>query len=195
MIRRLALVSAALALSSVAPAAASSHDVTIVDFAFQGGNVSAALGDTVRWTNSGGFTHSSTGDSPLKLWTADVPPTEGRTIHFEQAGSFGFHCRFHSGMVGSVKVPITASDTTPQTGQATTLRVRTSGAPAGFRTIIQRKAEGGSFRAWKTISGQTTIFKSSTAGTWRFRARLQRISTGARSGWSPQLVIKVTAGG
>lgn len=134
-------------------------------------------------------------DAPLKLWSADAPPTQARTIHFEQAGTFGFHCRFHSSMVGSVRVPIRASSTSMLVGQSITLRVRTGAAPAGFRTIIQRKAPGGSFAAWKTITGQTVTFRSSTAGTWRVRARLQRISTGARSGWSPQMAIQVVAPG
>ncbi len=191
MIRRVALAAAALVLAMAAPVSADLLDVTIVDFAFNGGQVAASLGNTVRWTNNGTFKHSTTGDAPLNLWSIDVASGQARTRIFRQAGTFGFHCRFHSSMVGRVRVPLETSNPIPVPNEAVTLTVATVNAPAAFKYVIQRKAPGGTFQAWKTITAGTTQFKSGTIGTWRFRARLQRISNGAKSGWSPTLSIHV----
>lgn len=191
MIRRVALAGAALVLAMAAPVSADMLDVTIVDFAFNGGQVAASLGNTVRWTNNGSFKHSTTGDAPLKLWSIDIASGQARTRAFRQAGTFGYHCRFHPSMEGRVRVPLETSNAIPVPNEAVILTVATVNAPAGYKYVIQRKAPGGSFQAWKTITSQTTQFKSGIDGTWRFRARLLRISNGAKSGWSPTLSVHV----
>jgi plastocyanin len=193
MIRRLVCVSAICIVVGAAPVAAATHTVTVVDFAFKGGQVSVALGDTVRWDNTGGFTHSTTGDPPLALWSIDIPAGGAKTRTFRQAGTFGYYCRFHSQMVGAVKVPMRVSDSTPRAGQEVTLTVATVGAPAGYCYSIQRQAPGGSFKTWKAITGRTTHFKSKNTGTWHFRSRLLRTADGATSGWSPLLRIRIHA--
>ncbi len=96
MIRRVALVSAICIIVAAAPVTAASHTVSVVDFGFSGGRLSVALGDSVRWANTGSFTHSTTGDSPLDLWSIDLPPGGAGTRSFRQAGTFRYHCRFHS---------------------------------------------------------------------------------------------------
>jgi plastocyanin len=191
MIRRVTPACAALILVLAAPVGASTLDIGMVDNAYDNPNVVATLGDNVRWANNGAHTHSTTGNSPLHLWSIDVSPSQNRTRTFRQAGTYPFHCRFHSSMVGSVKVPMQTSDPTPAVNQVITLTVATVSAPAAYTYLIQRKAPGGTFQAWKTITTRTTHFKTGTAGTWRFRARLKRISNGAKSGWSPTLNVDV----
>ena len=193
MIRRVALVSAICIIVAATPVTAASHTVSVVDFAFTQSQVSVALGDSVRWDNTGSFTHSTTGDSPLALWSIDLPSGGAGTRSFRQAGTFRYHCRFHSSMTGAVQVPMRASDTTPKVDQQVTLSVATIGAPAGYRYSIQRRAPGGSFKTWKAITGKSTSFKGKSTGTWRFRSRLVRTADGAASGWSPSISVRVHA--
>jgi len=49
---------AALALSTSAQAAV--HQVEIVDFEFTPGNLTVAVGDSIRWVNNGDFEHTAT---------------------------------------------------------------------------------------------------------------------------------------
>lgn len=97
-------------LTAVTLSRATRIPVTIVDFAFQPDTVRIGLGDSVIWTNSGTFTHTSTsgingvGDG---LWdSGDL--THGATfVHgFPANGTFPYFCRHHylSGMKGAVVV-------------------------------------------------------------------------------------------
>jgi len=69
-------------------------------------NITVRIGTTVTWRNDDGVVHTSTSDS-LGVWdTGDVPPGGSRTVTFSSAGTFRFHCKYHSamGMTGSVIV-------------------------------------------------------------------------------------------
>jgi hypothetical protein len=112
---------------------------------------------------------------------------------FNQAGTFPYHCRFHSGMTGRVRVPLKASDQQVSPGHQTTIFAATAAAPTGFRYVIQRRAPGAAFTPWKSITTRSTTFRSNVAGDWRFRARLRRVADGAHSDWSPVLIVHVGA--
>lgn len=188
MFRRAALGAAAILLLCTATAAAATKTISITAFAYPA-NTSIGLGDTVRWQNDHITLHSTTSDEPLSLWTKDIPVGQARKRTFNQAGSYGYHCRIHHFMHGIVHVPMQASDMDPNPGQVVTVTVATVTAPQGFKYLIQRKAPGGSFVAWKVITSQSTTFSSSTPGNWSFRARLVRTADGAKSGFSPVLVL------
>jgi plastocyanin len=192
MFRRVAMLAAAgvLLLPSVALAATS--PVTVVDFAFQPGSRRIALGDRVRWTNTGSFTHTTTGDLPLALWDETLSPDEAWPRPFRQAGSFGYFCDIHGSMRGSVKVPVRVTPSSGGLNTLFTVRVATVDAPAGFEFVIQRRRNNGAWSTWRTTTEPTQTFDPASSGTWRFRSQLRRISNGATSGFSPADRIEVS---
>jgi len=83
---------------------ASGTEVTIADFAFDPGDLTVSVGDTVTWTNDDGVGHDVTGDS---FKSGDPGALEnGDTFEhtFDKAGSFDYVCTVHPGMKGTVKV-------------------------------------------------------------------------------------------
>jgi plastocyanin len=77
--------------------------VTIKDFAFDPTTLTAKVGQEITWTNQGNATHSVTFD------TGGVDSgslSSGMTFKqtFNTAGSFTYHCKFHSSMQGTVTV-------------------------------------------------------------------------------------------
>ena len=71
-----------------------SVDVSIVDFAFQPAAIKINAGDTVKWTNNGTFTHTSTSDTGI--WDSlDISPTLSYTHTFAIPGIYTYHCMHH----------------------------------------------------------------------------------------------------
>jgi plastocyanin len=89
-------------LAMAGPSLATEYTVTIEMMKF--GEVPANLhvGDTVVWQNKDILRHTATARD--KTFDVDLPPgTEGKMV-LAQAGSFGFFCRFHPGMTGTLVV-------------------------------------------------------------------------------------------
>ena len=81
----------------------SAASITIKDFSFAVSG-SAAAGATVRVTNNDGEAHTVTADSGSAF---DVTIQPGKTATFTapmKAGSYKFHCNFHSNMHGTLTV-------------------------------------------------------------------------------------------
>jgi len=167
-----------------APVSATTRTVDIEEFDFGPGSLSAVMGDMVRWTNKDGFTHTST-RSGFPGWTLTVPSDASKTRAFKQAGTFSYICTIHDGMSGSVKVPVKVTPVFGGPSTTFTVKVATIDAPAGSTYVIQRRAPGGSFRAWRTTTAKQVTFKSSVKGTWQFRSLVKKTSNGLSSGFSP----------
>ena len=77
-------------------------DLTIVDFAFSPTDLSVTEGQTITVTNIGENSHTFTTDDGA----IDEVIGAGDTVEIELTGvtSGGFHCRFHSQMVGMLTV-------------------------------------------------------------------------------------------
>lgn len=83
--------------------AGSASTITIHDFAFEG-PASVAAGATVTVVNDDPETHSVTADGGGGF-DVTVAPGESRTfVAPSEAGSFAYHCLFHSDMHGSLRV-------------------------------------------------------------------------------------------
>lgn len=95
--------------------------VTIRDFTFTPANVTVKVGQSVRWTNQGGTTHTVTADDGSfdsgSIGAPGAPDPYGNgsapggsfTFVFNQAGTFHYHCKLHPpaqypGFVGTVTV-------------------------------------------------------------------------------------------
>jgi plastocyanin len=191
MLRRIGSIATTLLLLSAATVSASTHTITMTSSSFPA-STSATVGDTVKWVNHSGFDHTVTGDSPLSLWNKSLPIGASVSRAFTAAGSFPYHCNIHSFMHGDIVASMTASSTSGTTATTFTLHWASITAPAGFIYVVQKRAPGGSFVAFKTTTSQSGTFKTGTTGKWGFRARLKRTSNGAVSGFSPTLSITVT---
>jgi plastocyanin len=107
--------------STSSPPAPMTYDVSLAASAFDPATLALRVGDTVRWTHHGGQTvaHTVTSDAGVAP-TFDSNPncaapgipvsplcmTDGETfeVTFSAPGSFGYHCKVHSGMKGTVVV-------------------------------------------------------------------------------------------
>jgi uncharacterized protein (TIGR03118 family) len=110
---------------------AATTNVNIVDFGFQPATVTIKVGDTVLWTNTGSFTHTTTSGTttggvrhPDGLWDSGSLSTGHSFSHtFTTAGNFPYYCTPHfTSMTGTVtvqaaaNVPPTVSITSPADG-------------------------------------------------------------------------------
>jgi plastocyanin len=79
--------------------------VAISNFAYS--SLTVPMGTTVTWKNNDSMAHTATSDtgSAFSFDTGSI--ASGATssgITFTQAGTFAYHCTFHSGMHGSITV-------------------------------------------------------------------------------------------
>jgi plastocyanin len=101
-------------LASPGPAAnaATTHDVAIVDFAFNPAAITVAVGDTVRWTNAGAMDHTVTSTSgPATFDSGVLGPGQTFAFIFTSAGEYGYHCQLHNTMTGTITVLSPAAPT------------------------------------------------------------------------------------
>jgi plastocyanin len=93
-----------------APSGGASSSVTIPsgaevlgNRAFNPGEITVAIGDTVTWVNTDTVSHTST--SNAAGWeSGTIAPGRQFSFTFGTAGTFPYHCRIHPGMVGTVVV-------------------------------------------------------------------------------------------
>ena len=77
-------------------------DLTIVDFGFSPSDLSVTEGQTIEVLNIGEVSHTFTTDDGAIDET--IGPGDTVDIDLTGATSGGFHCRFHSQMVGTLTV-------------------------------------------------------------------------------------------
>ncbi|MCX5645211.1 MAG: TIGR03118 family protein [Phycisphaerae bacterium] len=97
---------------------AATTNVKIVDFGFEPADVTVKVGDTVTWTNTGSFAHTTTSGTttggvrhPDGLWDSGSLFSGQTFSHtFTKAGVFPYYCTPHySMMVGTVTVQTVAN--------------------------------------------------------------------------------------
>lgn len=122
-----ALSALALAVPLAATASAASHDVEVVDNAFEPPTLTVSAGDDVTWTSSGSNPHTVTADdgsfdsNPDCEAFADAATgacmDDGESFEhtFDQPGEYAYYCRLHGGpggvgMAGTIVVESAAAD-------------------------------------------------------------------------------------
>lgn len=177
-----------------APAYAATRGVSIADNSYSPTPVTINIADTVRWTNNGFSSHTSTGNAPLSYWSSGTlrrGSTYSRAL--PAAGTYGYFCAFHSSMRGTVRVRMGATPSSGSTSTTFTLTVAKASAPSGYEYVIRRRNPGGTFSTWRTITAATTTFRPSAGtGTYSFQTRLHRIGNDSYSGWSPIRNVSVS---
>ena len=140
------MISAVAALTTQT-ASAADHTISIKNVQYNPNSLTINAGDSVTWVNneSDGTVHSSTSDDGL--WNSpDLSPGSTFSFTFTTAGTFSFHCRFHTSMTGTITVvggsggpppppppPPSSTTTTPPVTTTTT-------APS---TTTTQKSSGG----------------------------------------------------
>ena len=80
-----------------------SSNVSINYSAFSPGSLTIKTGTTVTWKNDDNMTHTATANGG-SFDTGDIAPGASKSYTFTTAGSFPYHCTYHSGMTGTIVV-------------------------------------------------------------------------------------------
>lgn len=80
------------------------HRVTIVNSAYSPSKLTVSRGTTVTWTNMDPFTHTVTSNGSGPLHSPVLKHGASYSYRFNSTGTFGYHCKMHSGMHGTVIV-------------------------------------------------------------------------------------------
>jgi uncharacterized repeat protein (TIGR01451 family) len=142
------------------------------------------LGDILQWSFVGPGSHSATDKTTgLGLFpdTGLIAPVAYRQAAFAAAGDYTF-TDTATGKTIKLAVPMTAAPATGSTSTSFTLTWAAVAPPAGYGEDVQVKYPGSS--SWaslrKSATGTSAAFVPSRGkGTYRFRARLHRLSGGA----------------
>ncbi|MBI5475939.1 MAG: cupredoxin domain-containing protein [Ignavibacteriales bacterium] len=79
------------------------NTILIKSFAFTPALDTISVGTTITWTNQDGAAHTSTSNSGA--WdTGSIAPGASKTTVFNTAGTFLYHCTFHTSMTGTIVV-------------------------------------------------------------------------------------------
>ncbi|WP_407117478.1 cupredoxin family copper-binding protein [Bradyrhizobium sp. LMG 9283] len=99
------LASTALAVvfvTMIVPADAATIEITMEDLVISPAEISAKVGDTIRWVNKDVFAHTATarnGDFDVML-----PPKKSATSVLKKAGTVEYYCRYHPNMKATLKI-------------------------------------------------------------------------------------------
>jgi len=99
-------------MAVAAPVLAATRHVTIAGFAYSPNPVTVNVGDTVTWTNNDGVGHTATGSG---FDTGTISAGASKSVTFDSAGTFAYHCTIHPSMTGTVVVRATSGGTAPDT--------------------------------------------------------------------------------
>jgi plastocyanin len=184
---------AVLILGATAAHAATVRQVTIQDFSFQPTATVAVAGDAVRWTNNGPSRHSTTSTiSGAVGWDRELDRGTVFQKTVSGAGTYAYHCRFHSLMRGSVSLRVVVSPATGPVGTLLSVRLATVPAPTGFQYAPEVKTPGST--TWTRLARTTTAsisYKATQAGTYAFRSSVRH---GTLAGTAPSPITSVKIG-
>jgi plastocyanin len=78
--------------------------VSIKDMTFSPASITVKKGTTVTWTNQDGTSHTVTADGDNGPESGTLTDGKSYSFTFNSAGTFTYHCNFHSSMQGTVTV-------------------------------------------------------------------------------------------
>ncbi|MEO8476513.1 MAG: Ig-like domain-containing protein [Actinomycetota bacterium] len=181
-------------LATVRLTVTATQNVTVKDFAFTPRTPTPEQGATVRWSFTGPSTHTVRDNDGLGLFdSGSKAPGTSFSYAFGAAGVYGYRCSIHpTTMMGTIKIPVKVAPTAIKGVPLTVTWA--SAALTGYRYDVQVRPPGSStWTSWKpnvtTLHGDYT---PTLTGTYGFRARLERLSSGANSVWSPIASVSVS---
>lgn len=144
-------------------------------------------GGTVRFVFSGTRSHSATDATGLDLYDSGVvaPGSPDEVVEFVAAGNYAVSCTVHVDMNATVFVPVSVTPTSGASRTELTIRWASVVASGGLVYDVRLRKPGGDWKLWRDATpARSGTIDAKRVGTWRFRARLVRSATGARSAWS-----------
>lgn len=172
--------------------AATTRPVAVRDNVFSPAAVTAVQGDSIKWTNSGApHTTTSTIASPVG-WDKTLNPGATFTKKIAAAGTYAYHCSFHFGMNGSVRVAVGVTPARGPVGTMFTVKLASAVAPAGYSYLPQVKLPGSA--AWTSLRATSAVsvgYRATRAGTYSFRSSVKH---GTAAGTSPSPAKSVSVG-
>jgi len=89
--------------TSAPPAASQPNTVVMSNIAFGPDSIIVSVGTSITWQNNDGVNHTATSDTGL--WdTGIISPGASKSLTFNTAGSFPYHCTVHPMMTATVIV-------------------------------------------------------------------------------------------
>ena len=89
---------------AVQPSGPQTYDVEIKNFAFSQSTLTIKKGDTVKWTNNDGASHTVVSDSGSEINSGTLAPGQSYSHTFNDAGTFAYHCAIHPSMKAKIIV-------------------------------------------------------------------------------------------
>jgi plastocyanin len=86
------------------PQAGEKSSVSIVNMSFSPTSTSIKKGTAVTWTNNDSVAHTVTADTGSAFDSGNLNPGKTFSHTFDTAGTFAYHCTYHSNMHGTVTV-------------------------------------------------------------------------------------------
>lgn len=181
-----------------ASAAPESVVVRTADYTFSPNFFTVKPGGTVVWEFDGPKAHTATARSPATFSSGASRPGVIYSSVLTAAGTYAFYCVPHPDvMTGRIEVPMTIEPAAAAPGAVVNITWASVPAPSGYLYDVQIKEPGATtFRDWRV--GQTmpaTTASTQRLGTYRFRARLRRVSGNLSSSWSPEASLTIASGG
>ncbi|HEV2627543.1 MAG TPA: cupredoxin domain-containing protein [Pseudolabrys sp.] len=99
---RTALLAIALCGFAAVPAQAATIDVVMQNLVVKPVEVTAKVGDTIRWDNKDFVAHTATATD--KSFDVMLPPGKTGSTVVTKVGTFDYFCKFHPNMKGKVTV-------------------------------------------------------------------------------------------
>lgn len=105
-------------VSQIADQSAPSSTVIIKNFSFSPSTLTVSSGTTVAWTNQDSASHTVSSDSQGLFDSGTLSPGNQFTFTFSSPGSYGYHCKLHPGMKGTIVVSNSADSLAAQESTA-----------------------------------------------------------------------------
>jgi hypothetical protein len=170
--------------------------VNAIDNAFSGVNGYLAQGYGVDWIFQGPSSHTVTDNTGMGYFDSGKMAAGTQwSFTFSAAGNYPIKCTLHSSMVQTIKIPFVVTPASGGVSTRFTLQWATAAPPAGYVYDVQIQRPGAS---WYTYLYKDSTLRSATftpdagVGTYSFRSRLKRSSTGMASNWSDGVSIVVS---
>jgi hypothetical protein len=151
-----------------------------------------ARGKTVVWWNVDVVSHRARDVGLGLVDTGQIAPGDWATYVVGTAGAFDW--RLDGVTVGTIGVPVVATPSEGTEDTAYTVAWSSEAAPTAFVFDVQiRKPGADAWKSWRddVTTPSSAFHPGAGPGTYRFRARIVRVGTGAASGWSPADAIGI----
>jgi hypothetical protein len=149
-------------------------------------------GDTVVWDNVGTAAHRVSDPSGMELFdSGELPAGWSGWFTFDAAGRYAV--ALDGVQTGRIDVPIGSDRMRGKLSYRFTITWAAVTAPTGWAYDVQIRRPGKDWHLWRddVVRRRDTFKADAGVGTYRFRARLVRLSNDAHSGWSAPRAIDV----